>query len=875
MANGPIGRVAATQAQQGGTYSDAISQQVDLIQKQRALNLQNRLAQERENRKFRDQQRQNIYDFDVTGLAPEYAEQIKKVQDQMSEWLQPGSEVRYENQEQLTKDIANLNNMYLWGKRFSTTARAAEDQFEDTLVNGSSIPGTKAVEGEDALMNRRDAFNTGGFKSMEVTGGPGGISIIGIPIEESPQGNGAFIFNEESEKVDVLSQEADGSFVFRTPLVKDLYNVDQKYIDATSAEMAGKKADSDWDSNPRSVQLEYREKLADSDPKFAEKNDKGEFVISDEELKEMHRKEAEDGWNTFHEAQVPFSMVSNTPMISDSGATLYKLKDDKGKDTTIGLFTGGERREVTHLGTTGSGENTMIVYEYTDPDDSNRVIEASVPFNSAEGYALMEDAGYVGAIAKLVAADPNLSIEDLKDQFGTTGESAGDETTTTGAGTDEGGEGTGEGGEGAEAEDQQATPAPDTIGEYRTALDEMATPTGLGLGFMQTRDQKLAAEIQNEPLATQIRRVDEEIAALEEEIKSTPSYRRGSSSFKNKQKALEKLKSLKEKQQGLDTPESKTARIDTIESRIAEIDVELLELQGRGTRKARDRRKLEEEKANLRGEISQLDPDYYESTQLPSDRPDLQDRAGEEATPDVDAAQQIEAEAPEAAAAIENSNVEAPNPNTGEPVTVDASAPEKQQAALAAFGGIIPLETQEDEIQEYIQELFVNVAPSDSTWLWTGAQEDFESGKNSDPVPAWCAAWVADMILRANPDFDFSAVESPSYGQEEKDAGEVNRVRAQHYQKIGEAVSKTGDQYDAQVGDVVIKKVGTQFHVGFFAGYDEDGNVLILGGNQADSLNITPYPADQIVSVRRIDVAAIDKEDVEKISATINDGKVT
>ena len=64
MANGPIGRVAATQAQQGGTYSDAINQQVDLIQKQRALNLQNRLAQEKENRKFRDQQRQNIYDFE-------------------------------------------------------------------------------------------------------------------------------------------------------------------------------------------------------------------------------------------------------------------------------------------------------------------------------------------------------------------------------------------------------------------------------------------------------------------------------------------------------------------------------------------------------------------------------------------------------------------------------------------------------------------------------------------------------------------------------------------------------------------------------------------------------------------------------------------
>ena len=858
MANGPIGRVAATQAQQGGTYSDAINQQVDLIQKQRALNLQNRLAQEKENRKFRDQQRQNIYDFDVTGLAPEYAEQIKKAQDQMSEWLQPGSEVRYENQEQLTKDIANLNNMYLWGKRFSTTARAAEAQFEDTLVNGSSIPGTKAVEGEDALMNRRDAFNTGGFKSMEVTGGPGGISIIGIPIQESPEGGGAFMFDEESDKVDILSQEADGSFVFRTPLVKDLYNVDQKYVDATSAEMAGNLADSDWDSNPRSVQLEYREKLADSDPSFAQKDDQGNFKISDEKLKEMHRKEAQDGWNTFHEQQVPFSMVSNTPMISDRGATLYKLKDDKGKDTTIGLFTGGERREVTHLGTTGSGENTMIVYEYTDPDDSNRVIEASVPFNTAEGYALMEDAGYVGTIAKLVADNPDLSIEDLKKQFGTTGESAGDETTTT--------DGTGEGVEGAKAEEQQATTAPDTIGEFRASLKQAADRYEI----RASRDKKLAREIINEPPSVQIRRINEEIAAIEKELEETPRFKRGvGSRFRSDKAALERLKELRDKQPTLNE-ETKNRRIDELDKQIADIKEQQLELQDRFEKEGGTNRNLVQ-RESLNNQLLNLE-EQRSALDLFGRGAEIREQFG---APDVNTAQQIEAEAPEAAAAIENSNVEAPNPNTGEPVTVDASAPEKQQAALAAFGGIIPLEAQEDEIQEYIQELFVNVAPSDSTWLWTGAQEDFESGKNSDPVPPWCAAWVADMILRANPDFDFSAVESPSYGQTEKQAGETNRVRAQHYQKIGEAVSKTGDQYDAQVGDVVIKKVGTQFHVGFFAGYDEDGNVLILGGNQADSLNVTAYPADQIVSVRRIDVAAIDKEDVEKISATINDGKVT
>ena len=70
MANGPIGRVAATQAQQGGTYSDAINRQLDLIERQRAVNLQNRLAREEKNREFRTEQIQNIYDFDVTALPP-------------------------------------------------------------------------------------------------------------------------------------------------------------------------------------------------------------------------------------------------------------------------------------------------------------------------------------------------------------------------------------------------------------------------------------------------------------------------------------------------------------------------------------------------------------------------------------------------------------------------------------------------------------------------------------------------------------------------------------------------------------------------------------------------------------------------------------
>lgn len=40
-------------------------------------------------------------------------------------------------------------------------------------------------------------------------------------------------------------------------------------------------------------------------------------------------------------------------------------------------------------------------------------------------------------------------------------------------------------------------------------------------------------------------------------------------------------------------------------------------------------------------------------------------------------------------------------------------------------------------------------------------------------------------------------------------------------------------------------------HVGFFAGLDGE-NMLILGGNQADSVNVAPFPEDRVLGVRRL-----------------------
>lgn len=51
-----------------------------------------------------------------------------------------------------------------------------------------------------------------------------------------------------------------------------------------------------------------------------------------------------------------------------------------------------------------------------------------------------------------------------------------------------------------------------------------------------------------------------------------------------------------------------------------------------------------------------------------------------------------------------------------------------------------------------------------------------------------------------------------------------------------------------QPGPEVIEAKG---HVGFFAGKEGD-HVLILGGNQSDAVNVSRYPAKDILGIRRL-----------------------
>ena len=234
----------------------------------------------------------------------------------------------------------------------------------------------------------------------------------------------------------------------------------------------------------------------------------------------------------------------------------------------------------------------------------------------------------------------------------------------------------------------------------------------------------------------------------------------------------------------------------------------------------------------------------------------------------------IKDRAPKAASVIEASI------DSGEAIEVSVDAPieEKREATKQTLLGIVKPGVLESEMEETIAELISGVVgPAVKDSLFESQRAQIDAGETTDPVPPWCAYWCADMIMRADSDFDLSSVRTK--GGTEKD-DPYNLGRAEKYLAIGEGVSKSDGRYDARIGDVVVKmrktSKGSQYHVGFFAGYDENGNVLILGGNQQDSLNITPYPYEQVQDIRRINVNAVSAEDIEAMSDDINvDGKTT
>lgn len=105
-----------------------------------------------------------------------------------------------------------------------------------------------------------------------------------------------------------------------------------------------------------------------------------------------------------------------------------------------------------------------------------------------------------------------------------------------------------------------------------------------------------------------------------------------------------------------------------------------------------------------------------------------------------------------------------------------------------------------------------------------------QANQNVDPqMTAWCAAFV-NAALGAN-------------GL--KGTGSLS---ARSFLNYGEATN------DPRQGDLVVLKRGrgNQGHVGFFEGYDANGNVRVFGGNQSDGVNTKSFASSSVLGFRTI-----------------------
>lgn len=124
--------------------------------------------------------------------------------------------------------------------------------------------------------------------------------------------------------------------------------------------------------------------------------------------------------------------------------------------------------------------------------------------------------------------------------------------------------------------------------------------------------------------------------------------------------------------------------------------------------------------------------------------------------------------------------------------------------------------------------------PKVEEYLDWGSRLDNKESNLGDHTP-WCAGFVGWCLEK-------SGLKS------------TNSLMARSYEKWG-----LSSAHDPLPGDVVTfyrgeKKSGFG-HVGFFLGFDKRGSILVLGGNQGDSVNVTAYSTARLTDIRRSEAA--------------------
>jgi len=177
-----------------------MNEQIGLIQQQRAANLENRLAQDEKNREFRTEQLQNIYDFDVSGLASGDVKALAGIQKDLAASLDPNSENSYSNPQQLVADISLINNAYNEMKRWADSGGQGRQLYQNGLLQPERGDGTVVVADENMLNSRNEVWEKGAFAegSVRLVGPPGNRQLVGTALDIDGNKIGEVNFFENS-----------------------------------------------------------------------------------------------------------------------------------------------------------------------------------------------------------------------------------------------------------------------------------------------------------------------------------------------------------------------------------------------------------------------------------------------------------------------------------------------------------------------------------------------------------------------------------------------------------------------------------------------------------------------------------------------------
>jgi len=306
MANGVRSQVPSLPRRgTGKTYSQMVNEQIALIQQQRAANFEQRIAQEQKNREFRTEQLQNIYDFDVSGLAGGDAKALGEIQKELSNSLNPGSELSYSDPQQLIADAALIKSAYNEMKRWGQTGATGRRSYQDGILQPDNEDGTVNVGNEESLNLKNEVWDKGAFKegSIRLVGPPGDRRIVGIPLDID--GKPLEIDGKKDQEINFfehpLRNRADQFWRMEIG-PGDFMDVRSEYASNKAVDQSNVKsvATNRWNNNPRSVQNKYRiDKARRNDLKLSDlyNDDQVTFIegYTDEDLLAEYINEAVEG----------------------------------------------------------------------------------------------------------------------------------------------------------------------------------------------------------------------------------------------------------------------------------------------------------------------------------------------------------------------------------------------------------------------------------------------------------------------------------------------------------------------------------------------------------------------------------------------------